>query len=86
VAQIATMGLHVRAGLHTGEVELVGEDVAGLAVHIAARVMGEAEPGAVMTSSTVHDLVAGSGLRFDERGRRSLRGVPGEWSLYEVAG
>jgi class 3 adenylate cyclase len=86
VAQIATIGLHVRAGLHTGEVELVGEDVAGLAVHIAARVMAEAEPGAVMTSSTVHDLVAGSGLRFDERGRRSLRGVPGDWSLYEVAG
>jgi class 3 adenylate cyclase len=86
VGQLATLGLHVRAGLHAGEVEMVGDDVAGLAVHIAARVMGEAGPGAVMASSTVHDLVAGSGLRFDERGRRSLRGVPGEWTLWEVTG
>ena len=68
-------------GLHTGEVELVDDDVAGLAVHIAARVMGEAPAGRVLASSTVHDLVVGSGLRFEDRGRRQLRGVPGEWGL-----
>lgn len=86
VAEVTALGLEVRAGLHTGEVELVGDDVAGLAVHIAARVMGEAAGGEVMASSTVHDLVAGSGLRFEDRGRRSLRGVPGEWWLWEVTG
>ena len=86
VSQLGAIGLHIRAGLHAGEVEMLDDDVAGLAVHIAARVMGEARPGAVMASSTVHDLVAGSGLRFDERGRRSLRGVPGEWGLWEVTG
>jgi class 3 adenylate cyclase len=86
VAQLITLGLDVRAGLHTGEVEMLGDDVAGLAVHIAARVMGEAGAGGVMASSTVHDLVAGAGLRFEERGRRSLRGVPGEWNLWEVIG
>jgi class 3 adenylate cyclase len=86
VAQLTTLGLDVRAGLHTGEVEMVDDDVAGLAVHIAARVMGEARAGGVMASSTVHDLVAGAGLRFEDRGRRSLRGVPGEWGLWEVIG
>ena len=86
VSEVAALGLDVRAGLHTGEVELVGDDVAGLAVHIAARVMGEAEAGSVMASSTVHDLVAGSGLRFEDRGLQSLRGVPGEWWLWEVIG
>jgi class 3 adenylate cyclase len=86
VSQLTTLGLAVRAGLHTGEVEMLGEDVAGLAVHIAARVMGEAVAGGVLASSTVHDLVAGAGLRFEDRGRRSLRGVPGEWQLYEVLG
>jgi len=86
VSQLTTLGLAVRAGLHTGEVEMLGEDVVGLAVHIAARVMGEAAAGGVLASSTVHDLVAGAGLRFEDRGRRSLRGVPGEWQLYEVVG
>jgi class 3 adenylate cyclase len=86
IAQLTTLGLDVRAGLHTGEVEMIGDDVAGLAVHIAARVMSEAPAGGVMASSTVHDLVAGAGLRFEDRGRRSLRGVPGEWGLWEVVG
>jgi class 3 adenylate cyclase len=86
VSELTSLGLDVRAGLHTGEVEIVGDDVAGLAVHIAARVMGEAAPGRVLTSSTVRDLVVGSGLRFEERGRRELRGVPGEWGLWEVTG
>jgi class 3 adenylate cyclase len=86
VSEMAGLGLEVRAGLHTGEVELVGDDVAGLAVHIAARVMAEAPAGCVLASSTVHDLVVGSGLRFEDRGRRELRGVPGEWGLWEVTG
>ena len=86
VTELTALGVEVRAGLHTGEVQLVGDDVAGLAVHIAARVMAEAPPGRVLVSSTVRDLVVGSGLRFEERGRRALRGVPGEWGLWEVAG
>jgi class 3 adenylate cyclase len=86
VHEVTSLGLEVRAGVHAGEVELVGDDVAGLAVHIAARVMGEAPPGGVLASSTVHDLVVGSGLRFEDRGRRQLRGVPGEWGLWEVTG
>jgi class 3 adenylate cyclase len=84
VSELESLGLSVRAGVHTGEIETVGDDVAGLAVHIAARVMGEAAPGTVLASSTVRDLVVGSGLRFEELGRRELRGVPGEWGLLEV--
>jgi len=86
VADVTALGLEVRAGVHAGEVELVDDDVAGLAVHIAARVMGEAPAGRVLASSTVHDLVVGSGLRFEDRGRKALRGVPGEWGLWEVTG
>jgi class 3 adenylate cyclase len=86
VSEIATLGLEVRAGLHTGEVEAIGDDVGGLAVHIAARVMGEAGAGEVLVSSTVRDLVAGSGLRFEDRGRRELRGVPGPWRVWAVLG
>jgi class 3 adenylate cyclase len=74
----------VRAGLHTGECERVGEKIGGLAVHIGARVAGHAEPGEVLVSGTVRDLVAGSGIRFAERGMRALKGVPGEWALYRV--
>jgi len=77
--------LEVRAGLHCGECELVGDDVAGLAVHVAARVCSEAGPGEVLVSSTVHDLVAGSDLAFRDRGSHELKGVPGEWRLYAVA-
>jgi class 3 adenylate cyclase len=79
---LATIGLEIRAGLHTGECELVGEKVTGLAVNIGARVAGEAKAGEVLVSSTVKDLVAGSGLRFEERGVTELKGIPGRWQLY----
>ncbi len=78
------LGVHVRAGLHTGEVEVLGEDVGGLAVHIGARVMGKAQAGEVLVSSTVKDLVVGSGISFEERGEHELKGVPGEWRLFAV--
>jgi class 3 adenylate cyclase len=77
-------GVPIRAGVHTGECERVGSDVAGIAVHIAARVMGEAGAGEVLVSRTVTDLVAGSGLGFEPRGPRELRGVPGEWELFQA--
>ena len=81
---VRELGLEVRAGLHTGECELLDDKVSGIAVHIGARVAREAEPGEVLVSSTVRDLVAGSGLRFQERGSAELKGVPGEWRLYAV--
>jgi class 3 adenylate cyclase len=80
------LGLSVRAGVHTGECELLGEDVGGVAVHIGARVMAQAPADEVLVSSTVKDLVAGSGLEFDDRGEHSLKGVPGNWRLYSVVG
>jgi class 3 adenylate cyclase len=83
-ASVKSLGIEVRAGLHTGEVELRGEDVTGIGVNIAARVMDAAGPGEVVASSTVKDLVAGSGLRFADRGTHDLRGVPGEWRLFAV--
>jgi pimeloyl-ACP methyl ester carboxylesterase len=78
------LGLEVRAGLHTGEVELLERKVSGLAVHIGARVASAAGPGEVLVSSTVKDLVAGSGLHFQDRGVQTLKGVPGEWHLFAV--
>ena len=81
---VRALGLEVRAGLHTGEVELLDDKVSGLAVHIGARVAAAAGPGEVLVSSTVKDLVAGSGLRFQDRGLQSLRGVPGEWHLFAL--
>jgi class 3 adenylate cyclase len=78
-------GLQVRVGLHTGEVELMGDDIAGIAVHIGARVSELAAPGEVLVSRTVVDLVAGSGIAFEDRGERELKGVPGTWRLYRVA-
>jgi class 3 adenylate cyclase/pimeloyl-ACP methyl ester carboxylesterase len=78
------LGITTRAGLHTGEVELQGADVAGLAVHIGARVVAEAQPGEVLVSGTVKDLVVGSGLDFSDRGEHALRGVPGVWHLFAV--
>ncbi len=82
VAGAGAVGLEVRAGLHTGECELRGSDLGGLAVHVAARVAGEAEPGEVLVSRTVTDLLAGSDLPFVDRGERELRGVPGSWRLF----
>ena len=81
---VRALGIEVRAGLHTGEVEMLGDKVSGLAVHIGARVAATAAPGEVLVSSTVKDLVAGSGLRFQDRGSHGLKGVPGEWHLFAV--
>jgi pimeloyl-ACP methyl ester carboxylesterase len=80
------IGLEVRAGVHTGECELFADKVAGVAVHTGARVLGYAGPGEVLVSQTVKDLVAGSGIEFEDRGTHVLKGVPGEWNLYAVAG
>lgn len=81
---VRSIGLEVRCGLHTGECELVGEDLAGIAVHIGARVASLAAPGEVLVSQTVRDLVAGSGLTFEERGTHTLKGVPSEWRLFQA--
>ena len=81
---VRPLGIEVRTGLHTGEVDVRDSDVGGIAVHIAARVMGEAGSGEVMVSGSVPPLVAGSGIVFDDRGMRSLKGVPGEWQLFSV--
>jgi pimeloyl-ACP methyl ester carboxylesterase len=80
------LGIRVRAGLHTGECEVMGDDVGGMAVHIAARVSALAEPGEVLVSRTVKDLVVGSGIEFADRGAHTLKGVPDTWELHAVAG
>jgi class 3 adenylate cyclase len=85
VEAIQRLGLEVRTGLHTGECEMVGDDVRGIAVHTAARVAGAAASGEVLVSSTVKDLVAGAGITFVERGTRALKGVPGKWRLFAVS-
>ncbi|MGA2818559.1 MAG: alpha/beta fold hydrolase [Xanthobacteraceae bacterium] len=82
--EIRPLGIEVRAGLHTGECEMIDDDVGGIAVHIGARVASLAGASEVLVSSTVKDLVAGSGLRFGDRGSQSLKGVPGEWHIYAV--
>ncbi|RXG98876.1 adenylate/guanylate cyclase domain-containing protein [Bradyrhizobium vignae] len=84
VEEMRPLGIEVRAGLHTGECEMIGSDVGGIAVHIGARVAALAAGSEVLVSSTVKDLVAGSGLRFNDRGTRSLKGIPGEWRIYAV--
>jgi class 3 adenylate cyclase/alpha-beta hydrolase superfamily lysophospholipase len=81
---VRTLGIEVRAGLHTGEIEIRGDDIAGMAVHIGARVASLADAGQVLVSSTVKDLVAGSGIEFDDRGEHQLKGVPGRWHLYSA--
>lgn len=82
---VQALGLQIRAGVHTGEVEVAGDDVRGIAVHIGARVAGLAGAGEVLVSRTVRDLVAGSGIGFSERGTFELKGVPGGWEVYAVA-
>jgi class 3 adenylate cyclase len=79
------LGIEIRAGLHTGECELRGDDIGGIAVHIGARVCKLARPNEVLVSGTLRDLVVGSGLNFDERGTHELKGVPGTWKLFAVA-
>jgi class 3 adenylate cyclase len=82
---VQALGIQVRAGLHTGECEVRGDDIGGIAVHIGARVSALADPNDVLVSSTLRDLVIGSGLEFDNRGTHELKGVPGEWHLFAVA-
>ena len=81
VDSVRKLGIHVRAGVHTGECEVIGEKLGGIAVHIGARIGALAAPDEVLVSRTVSDLVAGSGLQFEERGTHSLKGVPGSWQL-----
>jgi class 3 adenylate cyclase len=81
---VRSFGLDVRAGVHTDECKVIGEKLGGIAVHIGARVAGMSRPGEVLVTSTVKDLVAGSGVTFDGRGARTLRGLPGEWHLFAV--
>jgi class 3 adenylate cyclase len=83
VEQVAAIGLDLRAGIHTGEVELRGSDIAGVGVHIASRVMSQAESGGILVSGTVKDLVVGSGIDFAPCGIFDLKGVPGEWQLFQ---
>jgi class 3 adenylate cyclase len=83
-AAMRTLNISVRAGIHTGEVELTEHDLGGIAVHIAARVSARAEADEVLVSSTVRDLVVGSGITFEDRGRHALKGVPGHWQLFAV--
>jgi class 3 adenylate cyclase len=81
IDRLAAIGVSIRAGVHTSEVEVAGGDVAGLGVHVAARIMSLAEPGEVLVSAVVRDLALGSGIVFTDRGRHTLKGVPGEWGL-----
>jgi class 3 adenylate cyclase len=80
-----TLGIDIRAGLHTGECEVTPDDVEGLAVHIAARVAAVGGPAEIVVSNTVRDLVAGSGVQFTDRGTHALKGLEGEWRLFTVA-
>jgi class 3 adenylate cyclase len=84
VDAVRVLGIEVRVGIHAGEVEVRGDDVAGMAVHIGARVAALAAPGEVLVSSTVRDIVTGSRRRFADRGESELKGVPGQWQLYAL--
>lgn len=85
VDEVSVLEIAVRVGIHSGECEVIGDKVGGIAVHTGARIAGRAGPSEVLVSSTVRDLVAGSGIRFEDRGRHPLKGVPSEWSLFAVA-
>ncbi len=82
IQAVHSLGIEVRVGIHTGECEVLGDKVSGIAVHVGARVCGLASANETVVSSTVRDLVAGSGLRFTDRGLHTLKGVPSEWRLY----
>jgi class 3 adenylate cyclase len=84
VEEARPQGIRIRAGLHTGECEVMGDDIGGIAVHIAARVSALAGPDEVLVSRTVRDLVAGSGIQFADRGRHTLKGVPDEWDILQA--
>ncbi len=84
VRALESIGMELRAGLHTGEIEMMGDDIGGVAVHVGARVGAMAGPGEVVVSGTVRDLVVGSDLEFVDRGARVLKGVPGEWKLFAL--
>jgi class 3 adenylate cyclase len=81
---VRQLGIEVRVGLHTGECEILGEDLGGISVHIGARIMSHADANEVLVSSTVKNLVAGSGIQFQSKGKFTLKGVPDEWELYTV--
>ncbi|HEV8339544.1 MAG TPA: adenylate/guanylate cyclase domain-containing protein [bacterium] len=83
-AAVRRLGLETRSGLHAGEIEVMGDRVSGIVVHTGARVAALADPGQVLVTSTVRELVAGSGFAFDDRGLHTLRGVPGDWRLFQV--
>jgi class 3 adenylate cyclase len=82
--EVTALGIAIRAGVHAGEVEVRGTDVGGIAVHVTARVCAEAGPGEVVVSRTIQDVVAGSGLLFEERGDHELRGIAGRWRLFDL--
>ncbi|MGI9316649.1 MAG: adenylate/guanylate cyclase domain-containing protein, partial [bacterium] len=82
--EIGSLGINIRAGLHAGECEEMGDNVGGIAVHMGARISALAGAGEVLVSSTVRDLVAGSGLQFTDRGSHSLKGIPGEYNILSV--
>ena len=82
--QVRSLDIELRAGLHTGECELIGDDIGGMAVNIGARIGALADADEIVVSSTVKDLVVGSGISFSDRGTRELKGVPGEWRLFAV--
>jgi class 3 adenylate cyclase len=84
--RLHALGLEIRAGLHTGECEVIGGKVGGIAVHTGARVAAEAAPGEVLVTGTVRDLIAGSGIELENRGIHALKGIPGEWQLLAVVG